>query len=65
MSGWLPDGVESIEIPDTGVALGDDKPGDVHVMPTWGREHASSVHCWCGPWRCQEEHAVVVHRDEN
>ncbi len=26
-----------------------DHESDVHVMPTYGREHESGVACWCVP----------------
>lgn len=42
-----------------------DRRSDVHVMPTWGREHEDSMCCWCRPVRDEDVRAVVVHRDVN
>lgn len=50
---------------ETDVERRDDSDDDVHVMPTWGREHETSVCCWCGPVRDEDVRAVVVHRDVN
>lgn len=40
-----------------------DDDGDVHVMPAYGREHETSVRCWCHPSR--DDDRVVLHRDVN
>lgn len=58
---------EEAERPEvaSGDAPGDDDDGDVHVMPTYGRAHETSVRCWCHPVRDESEARVVVHREEN
>ena len=50
-------------------------PGDMHVMPTYGRDHDSSRDCWCYPEPDQlsvlaqkdgTAHGIVwVHREDN
>lgn len=44
---------------------GSDQDGDAHVMPMYGREHETTVRCWCHPTRDDEEPGLVVHRDMN
>lgn len=43
----------------------EDDPSDVHVTPTYGREHLTTIRCWCCPSRDTVEPLVVVHRDPN
>uniref|UniRef100_A0A6H1Z913 Uncharacterized protein n=1 Tax=viral metagenome TaxID=1070528 RepID=A0A6H1Z913_9ZZZZ len=55
-------------------------PNDMHVMPTYGREHESSETCWCSPCPDAERDAerlrelkttgsaggrVWIHREDN
>lgn len=42
-----------------------DRSDDLHVMPTYGRQHETTVLCWCQPERDHDAPAVVVHRDLN
>lgn len=44
---------------------GEDDDGDVHVMPAYGREHETSIRCWCHTVRERDEARVIVHRDMN
>lgn len=46
----------------------DPDDGDVHVMPTYGREHCCAPDCWCEPehdYTAPNGHKVWVHRDMN
>lgn len=45
-----------------------DHPRDVHVYPTYGREHDTSCQCWCEPeLDCVGESGAQlwVHREDN
>lgn len=47
---------------------GEDTSDDVHVTPTYGREHECSSRCWCMPecdWTSPSGSHVYVHRDMN
>lgn len=42
--------------------LDEDDSDDIHVYPTYGREHAPSRGCWCHPTMDKGEPHVLVHR---
>lgn len=56
---------EEAEAPSAVSGAGSDQDGDAHVMPMYGREHETTVRCWCHPTRDDEEPGLVVHRDMN
>lgn len=46
----------------------EDRKDDVHVMPTYGREHECSEECWCTPeldFTADSGAQVWVHREDN
>jgi hypothetical protein len=49
---------------------GDDATGEIHVYPTYGREHdTEGADCWCSPtsedYRGNGGSRLVIHREAN
>ena len=43
----------------------DEVTDEVHVMPSYGKEHETTPECWCYPVPDDDVPGVWVHREQN